>query len=207
VNTLARIISLLFHPLLMASYLLILLAIFLPSALYPVTIEQARAFILLLFILTFVIPVLNIAVFRVFGAIQSFNMETRAERVKPFFFMAFIYGFVSYIFYTKWRVTMDDSMLKLLVIIDCLVLVSAIITIFYKVSVHSMGMGGLLGILLPLNRTTDNNLLFLPTVIAIVVAGLVMSARLQLNSHTPREVLVGAVSGFVTAFFGMVFLF
>jgi membrane-associated phospholipid phosphatase len=207
VNALARIISVVFHPLLLVTYLLLLLAYFLPSALYPVTIEGTMTFILFMFVLTFVLPVLNIAMFRVLGAVQSFTLEKRVERVRPFLLIALLYCFVTYLFYSKWRVGMDDGLLRLLLIIDCLVVLAAIITIFYKISIHSMGVTGLLGILLPLNKAAENNLLLVPTIITIVIAGVVMSSRLQLNSHTPREVMVGSVVGFSTGFFGMIILF
>jgi membrane-associated phospholipid phosphatase len=34
-----------------------------------------------------------------------------------------------------------------------------------------------------------------------------MSARLQLNAHTPREILVGGVSGFIIGFVSMIVMF
>lgn len=206
-DKLARIISIVFHPLLLVTYLLLLLAYFLPSALYPVTSEGAMTFILFMFVLTFVLPVLNIAMFRILGAVQSFTLENRAERVRPFLLIALLYCFVTYMFYSKWRVGMDDGLLRLLLIIDCLVVLAAIITIFYKISIHSMGVAGLLGILLPLNKAAESNLLLVPTIVTILIAGLVMSSRLQLNSHTPREVMSGSVIGFSISFFGMIILF
>jgi membrane-associated phospholipid phosphatase len=207
VNALARIISVVFHPLLLVTYLLLMLAYFLPSALYPVTIEGTMTFILFMFVLTFVLPVVNIAMFRVLGAVKSFTLENRSERVRPFLLIAFLYCFVTYMFYSKWRVGLDDGLLRLLLIVDCLVVLAAVITIFYKISIHSMGVTGLLGILLPLNKAAENNLLIVPTVVTLVIAGLVMSSRLQLNSHTPREVMLGSVVGFSTGFFGMIVLF
>jgi membrane-associated phospholipid phosphatase len=207
VNALARIISVVFHPLLLVTYLLLLLAFFLPSALYPVPIEGTMAFILFMFVLTFVLPVLNIVLFRVLGVVKSFTLETRSERVRPFFLIALLYCFVTYMLYTKWRVGMDDGLLKLLLIVNCLVVLAALITLFYKISIHSIGVAGLLGILLPLNKAAENNSLIVPTIVALVIAGLVMSSRLQLNSHTPREVMLGSMIGFSTGFFGMIVLF
>jgi membrane-associated phospholipid phosphatase len=207
VNILARFFSVVFHPLLLATYLVAILAIFLPSALYPISIESAPAFLRLIFLLTFVLPLVNVSFFRIFGAIRSFAMESRSERVMPFTLITLLYGVFTYMVYSRWRVGLDDSLLKILIIIDCLVLVATLITVFYKVSVHSLGIAGVIGILLPLNKAVDNDLLFVPMLVAIVVAGLVMAARLQLNAHSPRETLVGAITGFSVGFFGMIFLF
>lgn len=134
-------------------------------------------------------------------------MEQRKERIRPFFLITIIYCFVTYIFTAKTRISTDDSLFKLLLIIDCLVIASTVITFFYKVSVHSIGVMGILGIILPLNNVAENNSLFVPTIVLLVIAGIVMSARLQLNSHTPREVWIGAGTGLLIGFLGTIFLF
>jgi membrane-associated phospholipid phosphatase len=66
---------------------------------------------------------------------------------------------------------------------------------------------GLAGILIPLNKESDNALLLWITIGVVVLAGIIMSARLQLNAHTPRQVLIGALSGFLIGFFGIILLF
>jgi len=88
-----------------------------------------------------------------------------------------------------------------------MVILGTMITFFYKLSIHSLAIWGAVGILLPMNKISEVNGLLVPTAFVIVIAGLVMSARLALNSHTPREVLVGSVSGFAIGFFGMIILF
>ena len=134
-------------------------------------------------------------------------MEDRKDRVPVFFFITILYGFVTYLLFIKSRISVDDNLFKLLIIVDCLVLVGAVITLFYKISIHSIGIVGMLGILLPLNKVAENNALMIPTILVLIIAGMVMSARLQLNSHTPREVLFGAVTGFGIGFLGMIILF
>jgi hypothetical protein len=207
VNILARVISFIFHPLLMTTYLLGLLSFCLPSALYPINIESRLSFLLLIFVMTFILPALNISFFRIIGTISSFSMEQRKERIRPFFLITIIYCFVTYIFSVRTRISTDDNLFRFLIIIDLLVIVATVITFFYKISIHSIGVMGVLGVLLPLNKVDENDTLFLPTLILMVVAGLVMSARLHLNSHTPREVWLGAVTGLAVGFLGMLFLF
>ncbi len=134
-------------------------------------------------------------------------MKERQERIIPFSFISILYVVITYLFYTRTRIGLNDNLLKFLIIIDALVLVGTIATFFYKVSVHGMGMCGLIGILLPLNKISEDGSLFYPTIAAIILAGVVMSARLQLNVHTPREVMVGGVLGFATSFALMFVLF
>ncbi len=145
--------------------------------------------------------------FKIMGTIKSLEMKERRERILPFIFITVLYIAVTYLFYIKPRIGFHDNLLKFMMIIDALVFVATLITFFYKVSVHSLAAWGMIGILIPLNKVLEDNTLFYPTLFAIVLTGLVMSARLKLNAHTPREVMVGSVFGFATSFAGMVILF
>lgn len=206
-NILARVFSFVFHPLLMATYLLGLLSFFLPAALYPVNVQSNVTFLLSIFVMTFVLPALNILFLKILGTVSSFTMEKREERIRPFFLITLIYCFVTYILAVKSRISTDDNVFKILLIIDLLIITGTMITFFYKVSIHSLGIFGVIGVVLPLNKVAENNTLFIPTMVLFIVAGIVMSARLQLNSHTPREVLVGALTGFGVSFLSMNLLF
>jgi hypothetical protein len=207
VNALARLISILFHPLLMATYLFSLLAWALPSALAPLNTNAHLTFIFLLFIVTFLLPALNIGMFKLFGTIKSVSMIDRKERILPFVFISVIYVVITYLFYSKSRISLNDNFLKLMMIIDLLVIMATLVTFFFKVSVHSLAIWGLIGIMLPLTKIAEINTLFYITLVLIVVAGLIMSSRLQLGAHTSREVMWGGVLGLATSLAGMLLLF
>jgi len=207
VNSAAKVISVLLHPLLMATYIITLLAFLFPASLYPITPGSRNSFLLLLFLMTFLLPAVNIGLFRLLGVVKSVSMEEREDRIKPFLLITLLYGVFTWMLHSKSNFSIGDNLFNLLLIIDALVLFSFLITLFYKVSIHSVGIWGVIGILLPLNKVIEDYAIFVVTLIALVLAGLVMSARLQLNAHTPREVLVGAVAGFSIGFFGMLLLF
>ena len=206
-NILARVVSIIFHPLLMTTYLFGMFYFFLPSVLFPISQERQRALMVFIAMMTFALPALGISMLRTVGAISSFTMLERRERIRPFFLITIVYLFFTYFFAFKLGLGLEDNWFKFLLIIDLLVIASTVITFFYKISIHSIGVMGILGIILPLNRAVESNTLFIPTIVLIVIAGIVMSARLQLNSHTTREVWIGAVTGFLIGFLGMIFLF
>ncbi len=145
--------------------------------------------------------------FRLLGVIKDVLMEDRAERIKPFLMIGLLYAAFTYMLSVKFKISLGDNVFNLMLIIDAFVLFSLLITFFYKASIHSLGIWGIIGILLPLNKVIDDNAIFISTLAAVVLAGIIMSARLHLNAHTPREVLVGSVVGFSTGFFGMLILF
>ena len=206
-NVVARIISYGFHPLLMGTYLFALLVFLLPAALYPINAGAQLLFLALIFVITFVLPVCMMSFLKIFGSIQSFKLESRQERVFPFFMILLLYAASTYMLTFRNKIGFDDNVFKFLLIIDCLVLIGTLFTLFYKVSIHAIGIMGLAGILIPLNKESDNTVLLWITIGVVVLAGIIMSARLQLNAHTPRQVLVGAISGFLIGFFGIILLF
>lgn len=205
-NAIARLLSYLFHPLLMPTYLFAFLAITFPIALEPIQPESHTLFVSLIFIVTCVIPALLIGILKSFGTV-SFHMLTRRERVVPFFLITLIYCFITYLFYTKTRISLDDNFMKLMVILDLLAIASTVLTFFFKISVHSLVVWGVIGILIPLNKLIEVNTLFTPMLLFVVLTGFIMSARVQIGAHSLKEVLWGAVAGLATSIGGMYYLF
>lgn len=162
--------------------------------------------LLMLFLMTFVFPAINIYFFKTLGFIRSFQMETRRERVLPFVFITLIYCAVTYMI-SRMGVYRTDNFLQFFFIIDALVIVSTLITCFYRASIHALAWSGIVGIFLPLNKMAETDGVFYATLALIVLAGLTMSARLKLDAHDPREILVGSLLGLATGFAGMVILF
>jgi hypothetical protein len=191
----------------MATYLFALMAWVFPSALSPIGVEGHRTFILMIFLVTFLLPALNIGIFKALGTIQSLAMVERKERILPFIFITTIYWVITYLFYSKSRMDLSDNFLRLMIVIDLLVLVATVCTFFFKISVHSIGIWGLIGMLVLLTKMTALNSLLYVSLGLILLAGIIMSARLQLGVHTSREVMWGSIVGLVTSVTGMLFLF
>jgi hypothetical protein len=219
-STFARIVSFVFHPLLMPTYLFLLFAIAFPVGLEPIPAGAQQIFLILIFIITFVLPVLNVAILKTLGAITpsglpfktffsvtSFMMFERRQRFLPFILTSLIYLAITFLFYWKSRIGLNDNFMKILLIIDLLVVLGTVITFFYKISIHSLAVWGVIGILIPLNKITEVNTLFYPALGAVIIAGFVMSSRLVLQSHTLKEVMWGAIAGLATSAAGMMIFF
>ena len=198
----AQIVSFVFHPLLLTTYLVLLLGWWMPAMLL-VRQEHLLTFVAFIFGITFVLPALNVLVFRQVGLIASWKMGTKQERILPFIFNSIVYMLIAMLLI--YRVHLSTNFAKLMLIIAVLAATGTLCTLFLKVSIHSLGWAGLVGIVLPLNSAIHGSLV--PTAVLIVIAGLVMSARLKLNAHTPREVMIGGLAGFSIGIAGMSILF
>jgi hypothetical protein len=207
VNAAARFISIVFHPLLLATYLFSLFYFILPSAWAPVPLSKASTLLVMLLLVTFVLPAINLYFFKAMGIVSSLELAKRKERRLPFVFIALIYCAVTYLMNRYTGIYWDDTFMRFFLIIDALVIVSALITLFYRASIHALALSGIVGIFLPLNKMAEDINVFYATLGLIVLTGIVMSARLQLNAHSPREILVGSLLGLATGFAGMVILF
>lgn len=79
-----------------------------------------------------------------------------------------------------------------------IIFVAAFITIMWNISLHTIGVGGLVGLLCTLRHEPmigDMALVLFPAM--IVLAGLVGSARLYLKAHTPLQIYAGYALGFL----------
>ena len=191
---LAQFISIIFHPLLFTTYLVFILGWFNPSLLM-IRMENLRLVVIFVFCFTFVLPGINLVMFRYFGNITSLHMRTQQERIWPFIFIALTYTLVTFLFYFK--LPFSENFNKLMLVVSILVVAATISTFIMKVSVHSLAMMGMLSILFWLNNGADSVGLWWLTIGLTLVSGIVMSARLYLNAHTLNEVLWGGLIGLV----------
>jgi membrane-associated phospholipid phosphatase len=151
-----------------------------------------------IFLTTFVIPLLSIVMMRLTKNITSFTMHSKEERILPFSMISLFYMITTYLFYLKFRI--DPSLILALVVITINVIILTSATFFLKVSAHMTGISGLVAVIfaISLKYPTYDYLEFL--VGSIIVAGLVGSSRLCLNAHTPIEIFIGFIIGFFTCF-------
>ncbi len=238
-DKLAKIISIVFHPLMMPTLTIAFILYFAPMVVKPLPDASFLPLIAVVFVLTYIIPLISVSFIRLnhivyyikvlkekfskkvsyqeaavlvsqnYGyEIHEFSrpslwMKTKEERVMPFFFITVFYAMCAYLFLFQWKfnplfgVVMGSITITLLVI--------TIITIIWKISAHSTGVAGVLGFLLAINmKFPDNHLLF-PIVFMVMLSGLVMSSRLQLRDHDPKEVYWGYLLGFTISFAAIYF--
>jgi membrane-associated phospholipid phosphatase len=79
------------------------------------------------------------------------------------------------------------------------IIVSLIVTFFWKISIHMIGIGGLTGIVyVTIQYLAPGSNLIVAGL--ILIAGLVAFARIKLQAHNSMQVLVGYVVGFVCTY-------
>ena len=179
------------------------LLVFLPQSFQQF---QSHGWLLLsvFFGMTFVLPALNLLFFKVTGTIKTLSMMDRRERILPSILISLVYTAISYMIY--WKIPFP-VFYKLMFIVASLSVLVTLITFFFKISAHAVGMSGLAGILLAMAMLESASELVVPSLVTIVLAGLTMSSRLLLDAHDLREVGWGGVVGFGVGLAGVVWMF
>jgi hypothetical protein len=187
----AKIISIIFHPLLMPTYTLLL--IFNINVYFSSIMPNNAKLLLLIMILTSTIfvPIIIFSVFLKKKIINSFHMHTKEERNYPFLVICIIY-FLMFQLFSQTQI--PDVYSSFLVSSTALSLILLLINFRFKISTHTAGIGGVTGLFAGLTCRLNLDLMIL-TIILIGCSGLVGFSRLKLNSHKPSEVYLGFLAG------------
>ncbi len=189
-ETPAKAISLLFHPLLMPLYgLLIIFSA--PTLLGYLPMPVKKILFTVVLINNVVIPVTLFSFFRFRNIISSFSMEERRERIIPLLSVTLLYSITSIVIY---RFSIPVFIKSFFISASFLLLFITIVNLWFKISVHSAGAGALMAMVLVLSLKMNTDVAWY-LVAVIIAGGLIMSSRLRLNTHSPAQVWTGYLLG------------
>jgi hypothetical protein len=189
---LAQLVSVVFHPLCTGAWMMLYITYVHPTLFIAVS-EQSRLLKTATFVNNnLVFPMLVVLLMRGLGFSSSILLHNRKERIVPY--MASII-----FFFWTWNVfdhqadvpAVLNNMSQGIFFAACGALV---LNTYYKVSMHAIGMGGLVGMMLGIALDGQAYSL-IPLGLAVLLAGLVSSARLMVSDHRPFDLLSGFLLG------------
>lgn len=194
----ATVITYLFHPLLMATYGCLLVFFGLTDTIYAMftPLRLKVVITIIVFVFTFLLPVLNLLILYKLNYVSSLSIEERNQRTFPLILTSICYFGLFYMVqdFNIWPA------IKLFVLGGGVcILFTAIINIWWKISAHMIGIGGMFGVLLALGGLMQLHLLVVVS-LCVLLAGIIGFARLYLNAHTHNQVYAGFVFGGITQF-------
>jgi hypothetical protein len=188
--TAAKIISLVFHPLFIPLYGLIIIFTA-PTLFWYLPLKVKKILLLILLTNNILIPVSLMPFFRYRNIISSWVVEKRSERVIPLLSVAILYSVTSFIMF---RLQIPIFVKTYIFSTSFLALTVLVINLWWKISLHSAGAGALIGIVIALSLKMSVPLTWF-LIPAVLIAGLVLSSRLKLNSHDSAQVYIGFLTG------------
>ena len=187
----AKIISIIFHPLLIPTYALLLLIN--ANTHFTLTLPADYRYIIVSFVFlsSFALPTLVMLILLKMGKINSLEMKSRHERTLPLFIVAgFFYGTYYLLNQGPHLVLFNIFMLGA----TLLVIMSLLINYFTKISIHMVALGGMFGTFAGFAIAFQVELTFILYAI-LLVAGITGFARLKLKAHTQTQVYTGFAMG------------
>lgn len=187
----AEIISIIFHPLFIPVYgMLIILSA--PTLFGYLPFSVKRILLTIVIVNNVAVPLLFIPYFKYRGIIKSVHMETREERVLPMVITNFFYLVTLYIF---WKFHLPLFIKSYVLAAAAISTIVTVVNFWWKISIHAVGAGALIALVGVLSLTMHSQLYAL-LISSVIAAGLVLTARLYRNSHSPLEVGIGFLIGF-----------
>lgn len=199
-KALPNVLSFVFHPLLMpvAGTMFILFCSGLYITMLPV---KAKEIILLIVgIGTLGLPVALLFFYWMHRWITNFYVSERRERILPLVLTAVFY----YIAYRVLHSLHTPFLIQKFVLASTIAVgLASLISMWWKISLHGVGIGGFTGMLAAL--ATFSTALLPAMLVAVIISGVVGYARIRLNAHTPAQYYAGVLLG-CGVMFGIFFL-
>ena len=194
-------ISRVFHPVLMPLVTLIMVFALDP---YLQALPEVFMYMAVVVLVNTLAPAVSIFVLHKRGYLSDLDIRIRKERTLPFIIV------LAYFIMTYALLVLRPALYIPLVYLDMWMGLMAsiglalIITRWFKISMHMLAQGGVLGIAMAVQAMQT-----VPTWtlngILVFIAGWVGFARIHLNVHRHIEVYIGYLLGFVVCFCAMVF--
>lgn len=195
-------ISTLFHPLLLTTYFFSIILYAENFIAYSINPDFRINFILFIFVGTFIFPAFFVFVLKRRGLISSYRIDKQDERTLPFV-MGILMYIIIYILLRKISISIlyTNFILGTIIIVGlCL-----FINLYWKISIHAAGMGGISAVFVFLGLKFNLNFFFIIAGI-FIISGIVLQARLILKAHSLTQLFIGYLLGFITMTITYIFI-
>lgn len=192
-RVIAQVFSVVFHPLFIPTYVVAFLLNFHPSYFSGFGYGSKLMLLLTTFLNTAFFPAFSVLIMKGLGFIKSVFLPTQQERIGPYLASMIFYFWAARVFF-KFEPQLSPVLPSFMTGVFLTTVAALIINIFFKISMHAIGCGGLVGVLLVI-MNSNSMLMTWPLSLAILITGIVCTARFIASNHTPREIYAGLIVG------------
>lgn len=193
----AHFFSYVFHPLFIPVYITYFLAYLQPVYFAGFGDWRKLSLLLSVAINTMAFPLITVLLLKGVGFIDSVFLRTQKDRIIPYIASMTFFFWAAYALWNQ-----QDTPRVLVAFLIGVFIASAaalIANIYSKISMHGIGVGGMLGFFIILIRQNDIQMT-IPLCIALLISGIVCTSRLIVSDHSQKEVYTGFLLGAGTQF-------
>lgn len=197
INVVAKTLSSVFRPSYFPLLGFVILFTFTYLSLLPLVMRLG--ILLLVYLLTLFIPALGVSAYRKTRKLTPQDLLLRRNRIVPYVLHIICYGVLLHLLNNAHAPTFMGGIVVISLLVQS---VCTVITFWWKISMHSAGMGAIIGALVTYAAIFHFNPVWW-LCLAIFFSGLVNSSRMLLRQHTLWQVLGGTLVGFVCGLIGL----
>lgn len=189
---LANLFSYVFHPLFIPLYATYFLAYIHPGYFAGYG-DKAKGMLMFRITLNMVFfPLITVLLLKGVGFIDSIFLKTQKDRIIPYIASGIFFFWAYLVFRNQPEIPKILTSFTFAVFISSSVALMA--NIYFKISMHAIGVGGVLGLFLIVAQQ-NTMLMTVPLAAAFLLAGLVCTSRLIVSDHQTKEIYAGLVVG------------
>lgn len=192
VRILAHFFSYIFHPLFIPLYVVYFLVYIHPSYLSGFSYRDKIQVMMIVVLNAVFFPLISVILLKAVGFIQSFFLPTQKDRIIPYIACGIFFFWTYHVFRQQEQYPLIFPSFFFGVLLSSSA--ALIANIYFKVSMHAIGVGGLLGLFLVI-MTYNNMLMTWPLCMALLIAGMVCTSRLIISNHSPKDIYWGLFIG------------
>lgn len=188
----AHFFSYIFHPLFIPLYVVYFLLFIHPSYSAGFDARAKYQAILIVALNAVFFPLFCVLLLKGLGFVQSVFLHTQKDRIIPYIASGVF-------FFWTWHVFRQQSQYHPIFasfFFGVLLTASAALlaNIYFKISMHAMGMGGVIGLFLVI-MAYNSMLMTWPLSLAFLITGIVCTSRLIISNHSTADVYLGLILG------------
>ena len=191
VRAFGHIISFIFHPLFIPAYITAYLLYTDPYAFAGMN-DKGKIFKLITVVFsTAFLPLFSVLLMKMLGFIKSIFLRTQQDRIIPYIVCMIFYFWA---WYVSKNLHDSPSLTAMLLAVFLCSIAGMMANIYYKISMHGMAVGALfiLFLWMAVSGSVAGGAYLS---IAILIAGLVCTARFIVSDHNPFEIYSGVLVG------------
>lgn len=193
----ALLLSYIFHPIFIPLYVIIFLVYIHPSYFAGFADPLKLSTVLIVVQNAVFYPLFCVVLLKGIGFIDSLYLRTQKDRIIPYIASG-IFFFWTFIVFKQQELyprILPTFMLGVFLASSA----ALIANIYFKISMHAIGLGGWLGIFLVI-AGTNSMLMTWPVASVLLITGLVCSSRLLVSDHSTKDIYAGLLMGLAAQF-------
>jgi hypothetical protein len=191
VKAFAHFFSLVFHPLFIPLIAAWFLAFLQPGYFTGISPHDKVLIVIRVGYNTIFYPALTVLLLKALGFIKSIFLKTQRERIVPYIATNIFYFWMFLVFHNQPEVPV---ILTSFMFGAFLASSAALIAnIYFKISMHALGVGSLCGLMLIIIFSGFTYAVFLTAMLVFLITGIVCTSRMIVSDHKPVEIYSGLI--------------